>query len=94
MEKVKKDPILYRIFECIMITIGAALAAFALEAILVPNSILDGGVTGVSIILNLLFKWKLSLLILLINIPFIYIGFRNLGWKFLFKAVYSILVSG
>lgn len=92
MEKVKKDPILYRIFECFMITIGAALAAFALEAILVPNSILDGGVTGVSIILNLLFKWKLSLLILIINIPFIYIGFKNLGWKFLFKAIYSILV--
>lgn len=92
MEKVKKSPILFKIFEYVIITLGSAIAAFALEAILVPNSILDGGVTGVSIILNLLFKWKLSLCIFIINIPFIYIGFKNLGWKFLIKAIYSILV--
>lgn len=92
MEKVKKSPILFQFFEYLLIFLGAAMAAFALEAILVPNSILDGGVTGISIILNLLFQWKLSLCIFLINIPFLYIGFKNLGWKFLIKAIYSILV--
>ena len=80
------------ILEYSFIIIGAALAAFALECILVPNSILDGGVTGISIILNLLFNFKLSLLILLINIPFIYIGFKNLGFQFLVKAIFSITI--
>ena len=59
---------------------------------MVPNSILDGGVTGISIIFNILFEWKLGLCIFLINIPFVYVGFKNLGWKFLIKAVYSISV--
>ena len=90
MEKVKKIPYFKRILEIIFITLGAAMAAFALENILVPNSILDGGVNGISIILNILLGWKLSLLIVIINLPFLYIGYKNLGWKFLFKAVYSI----
>jgi uncharacterized membrane-anchored protein YitT (DUF2179 family) len=90
MERVKKSPILYRILQFIFITLGAAIAAFAVEGILVPNSILDGGVTGISMILNYVLKWKLSLCIILINIPFIYIGFKNMGWRFLIKAIYSI----
>ena len=92
MSKIKKSPLLFKLLEFIFITIGAVIAAFSLEAILVPNSILDGGVTGISIIFNILFEWKLGLCIFLINIPFVYVGFKNLGWKFLIKAVYSISV--
>ena len=92
MKSKKKSPVISIIWDYLMITIGAAIAALALEAILVPNSILDGGVTGISIILKLLLKWKLSICIFLINIPFIYIGFKNLGWKFLAKAIYSIVL--
>lgn len=92
MSKIKKSPLLFKLLEFIFITIGAVIAAFSLEAILVPNSILDGGVTGISIIFNILFEWKLGLCIFLINIPFVYVGFKNLGWKFLIKALYSISV--
>lgn len=90
MEKVKKSPILYRVLQMVFITLGAAIAAFAVEGILVPNSILDGGVTGISMILNYVLEWKLSLCIIIINIPFMYIGFNNMGWRFLAKAIYSI----
>ena len=92
MEKVKKTPWLYEIIRYFLIIVGAGIAAFAVENILVPNSILDGGVTGISIILNLLFKWRLSLCIIIINIPFLYIGFKNLGAKFLVKTIFSIAV--
>ena len=92
MKNKSKSPIISIIWEYLMISIGAALAALALETILVPNSNLDGGVTGIGIILNLLLKWKLSICIFLINIPFIYLGFKNLGWKFLAKAIYSIIL--
>lgn len=90
MEKVKKMPVIWNLIQYLFIALGAAIAAFALECILVPNSILDGGVTGISIILNKLLGWKLSLMIFIINIPFIYVGFKNLGYKFLFKAIFSI----
>lgn len=73
-------------------TIGCILAAFALEEFLIPNSILDGGVAGISIIIHKLSKINLGLLVFFINIPFIYIGYKNLGKTFLFKAAYSIVL--
>lgn len=89
---VKKSPVLYKVLQFVFIILGAAIAAFAVEGILVPNSILDGGVTGISMILNYTIGWKLSLCIIVINIPFLYIGYRNMGWRFLIKAVLSILI--
>ena len=89
---VKKSPILYKVLQFIFIILGAAIAAFAVEGILVPNSILDGGVTGISMILNYVLDWKLSLCIIIINIPFLYIGYKNMGWRFLIKAIVSISV--
>ena len=92
MEKVKKEPAFKILVEFITIAVGAILAAYALKAILVPNSILDGGVNGISIILNILFGWKLGLVVFIINLPFIYIGYKNLGRNFLFKVAYGILI--
>ena len=71
-------------------TLGSLLAAFALQEFLIPNSILDGGVAGISIIIHKLSKINLGLLVFLINIPFIYVGYKNLGKQFLLKALYSI----
>ena len=48
----------------ILIAIGASMAAAALEIFLIPNSIIDGGLTGISIILNTLFGGSLSLFVL------------------------------
>ena len=76
----------------ILITIGASMAAAALEIFLIPNSIIDGGITGISIILNKIFGGSLSLFILIINLPFLFIGYKQLGKKFLFKAGYGMLV--
>lgn len=76
----------------IMLTIGTILAAYALEAFLIPNTILDGGVTGISIIISKLTKIPLSFLVLILNIPLIYIGYKNMGKNFLIKAVYSMVL--
>ena len=53
------------------ITIGILLAALALEVFLIPNRIIDGGITGISIILSFLTKINLSIFIIVINIPFL-----------------------
>lgn len=76
----------------IMLTVGAILAAYALETFLIPNTILDGGVTGISIIISKLTKIPLSFLVLILNIPLIYIGYKNMGKNFLIKAVYSMVL--
>lgn len=73
-----------------MLTFGAMLAAIALENFLLPNTVLDGGINGVSIILAKLFDIPLSLLVVLLNIPFMYIGYKNLGKSFLFRTIYAL----
>ena len=68
------------------------MAAFSLEAFLVPNLILDGGITGISIIISQLTKLPLGFFVIILNIPFVYIGYKNLGKRFLTKAAYSMIV--
>ena len=81
-----------KVIEYIVLTLGSIITAFALEQFLIPNTILDGGVTGIAIIIYKLTNIPLSFLVLLINIPFIYIGYKNLGKRFLFRTLYSMMV--
>ena len=74
----------------IMLLIGSFVAAAALECFLIPNTILDGGITGISIIIHKLFGLPLWLLIIIINIPFVYVGYRNLGKSFLIRTLFSM----
>ena len=91
MKKIKNKSLRYLI-EYIMLTLGSIIAAFALEQFLIPNTILDGGITGISIIIYKVCNIPLSLLVILLNIPFIYIGYRNLGKRFLIRTAYSMVV--
>ena len=86
------DMIKNNIVSFLAITLGAALAAFSLEEFLIPSTILDGGITGVSIILNQLFGKGISIFIIVLNIPFFLIGLKQLGWRFLARGVYGIVL--
>lgn len=77
------------LFPIIMLIIGAASAAFSIECFLIPNTILDGGVTGISMMINYISGIALSILIVVINIPFFIIGFKALGKRFLFRGLFS-----
>ena len=76
----------------LLITLGATLAALALEIFLVPNNIIDGGIIGISIMISYITKVKLSILTLVLNIPFLILGYKQLGKSFLIKAAYAMLV--
>ncbi|MFF2177321.1 YitT family protein [Lysinibacillus sp. NPDC058147] len=66
----------------IMIIIGAIIAAYGLEAVLIPNDVIDGGVTGISIMGAHLFDLPLGALLFVLNIPFIFIGYKQIGKTF------------
>ena len=74
------------------LTIGALIYAFAIEAFLMPSRIIDGGVTGISMILNALSGKPLGIFIVVINLPFIILALKKLGKRFVFFTFYSILV--
>lgn len=68
------------------------IAAFAIEEFLVPNTILDGGVVGISIMVNNLTHISLSILTIAINIPFLIAGAKSLGKMFIAKSAFSMVV--
>jgi len=76
----------------IFITIGAILMGVALEKFLVPYNIIDGGIAGISIMLSSLTRIPLSILLFIINFPFLIIGYRQLGKAFAFSTLYGIAV--
>lgn len=88
MKRIFKE----HLFPVFMIMLGAACAAFSVECFLLHNTILDGGVTGVSMIIGKLTGIPLSILIVVINIPFFFVGYKALGKRFLFRGLLAILL--
>ena len=80
------------ILPLILIVIGCAVAAFSIECFLVPCTILDGGVVGISMMINYLSDFSLSLLLMILNVPFFILGFKRLGKRFLFRGVFAMAV--
>lgn len=73
-----------------LIIAGIFSAAFGLKGFLLSSHFIDGGVTGVSMLLSEISKKPLSIFILVINLPFVAIGYRHIGRAFAIKSVLSI----
>lgn len=86
---LSKAKLAKRIF---FIILGAVLMGVGIEEFLVPNKILDGGIVGISIILSHLSGWKLGWFIFVLNIPFFYIGYKQIGKTFALSTLLGIAV--
>lgn len=89
---ILKNFIQNHLLPLLMITLGAVMAAFALEEFLIPSTILDGGITGVSMILNKLTAVHIALFILVLNLPFLIVGFKLLGAGFFARGIYGMVL--
>ncbi len=74
-----------------MISIGVCLAAIGLKEFLLPNGFLDGGAMGLSLLAEILTKIDLSILIVLINLPFILLGAKQISIEFAVKSALAIV---
>ncbi|PNZ34557.1 YitT family protein [Mammaliicoccus vitulinus] len=79
------------IIRILLIIIGAFITAYGLESILIPNNVSDGGVTGISIVSSTLLNLPLGILIGILNIPFVWLGYKQIGKKFAFLSIIGIL---
>ncbi|SEK79381.1 Uncharacterized membrane-anchored protein YitT, contains DUF161 and DUF2179 domains [Chitinophaga rupis] len=77
--------------DAVLIVIGVLLAALGLKGFLLPNEFLDGGVTGISLLISRLTGWSISVLLIVINIPFILLAYRQLSLSFTIKALAAII---
>ncbi|TNJ67680.1 YitT family protein [Paenibacillus hemerocallicola] len=76
----------------VFIFLGAALVSVGLEIFLVPNNIIDGGVVGISIICQHLTGLPLGLFLTLINLPFLLLGYKQIGKTFAISTLYGVIV--
>ena len=89
---VEKQRVKEQIGSFLLLTAGAVIAAFALEEFLVPTNVFDGGVVGVSMILAHYLPVSLGVLMVIINLPFLFVGWRKIGHMFLIKAAYAMIL--
>ena len=76
----------------IIIIIGSIIFAAGLEFFLIPNKILDGGVIGISMIFQHYLNIPLGTFIVLFNIPFLYLGYKQIGKGFTISSIFGIII--
>jgi uncharacterized membrane-anchored protein YitT (DUF2179 family) len=71
--------------------IGAALVSIGLEIFLLPNNVIDGGITGISIIASHLTGISLGVFIVMLNLPFVIIGYKQIGKTFALSTIFGVI---
>jgi uncharacterized membrane-anchored protein YitT (DUF2179 family) len=87
----KKRTLKRIITKYLFLFIGTILAAVGLEIFLIPNNVIDGGIVGISIITSYLTKVPLSVFIVVFNIPFLIVGYKQIGKSFVISSLFAIL---
>lgn len=85
-----KIKISYLIKDFFYVTAGILMACVGLKGFLLPNGFFDGGAMGISLLINRFLFIDLSLIILVINVPFILMGYRQISGEFAIKSTIAI----
>ena len=84
------NPTKQLIIEGVQISVGIVLASIGLKAFLLPNGFLDGGATGIAILISEIFNTNISLVLLVVSIPFLALAYVSLTRKIFWKSLISI----
>jgi uncharacterized membrane-anchored protein YitT (DUF2179 family) len=76
--------------DIVLIVLGIVSAAFGLESFLLPNHFIDGGATGISLLISEIFDLPLSVLLIIVNTPFLILGFNSINRHFAIRAAITI----
>ncbi|WP_299555444.1 YitT family protein [Seonamhaeicola sp.] len=80
----------HAISEYIFIILGVFSAGFGLKGFLLPNSFIDGGATGISLLLENITSLEIGVLLILVNTPFIILASRTISLKFALRSIAAI----
>jgi len=89
--KKKRHELLVSAGRILVMMMGAILAAIGLEVFLIPNNIIDGGVTGISIMISYVTDVQLGIFLFVLNMPFVLIGYRQIGKTFALSTIFSVI---
>ena len=79
------------IIDMLLVGCGILSACLGLKAFLLPNNFIDGGVTGISLLVTQLTHIGLPILIIIFNIPFVILGYFQMGRNFAIKTITAII---
>ena len=74
------------------IIVGTGMAVFAMKGFMIPNQFMDGGVTGISILLHEISHINISIFIIVFNLPFIYLGYKKIGKTFAVQTTMAVIL--
>lgn len=89
---MRSSKIVRSLSEYLQIALGILVASIGLKAFLLPNGFLDGGVTGIAILISRQTGIDISLLLLVISIPFLVLGAYTVSHRILIKSIFSIVL--
>jgi uncharacterized membrane-anchored protein YitT (DUF2179 family) len=76
----------------LLIIFGTGLAVLAMKGFMIPNKFMDGGITGISILLHEIFHINISFLVIILNVLFIYLGYKRIGKTFAVQTSLAVLL--
>lgn len=87
----KGNPVVRQVKKYLLLFIGSVVAAAGLEFFLIPNQIIDGGIVGISILVSHITGISLSIFLVLLNLPFLYLGYMQIGRTFCISTLFSVV---
>jgi uncharacterized membrane-anchored protein YitT (DUF2179 family) len=90
--RIRRINIERTIKDTVFISAGVMAAAFGLKGFLLPNKFLDGGVMGISLLVNVLTNISLAYLVFIINLPFVVIAYTQVSRRFAAKTLLAIFL--
>jgi uncharacterized membrane-anchored protein YitT (DUF2179 family) len=76
----------------LLMLFGTGLAVLAMKGFMIPNRFMDGGITGISILLHEIFHINISFLVIVLNIVFVYLGYRRIGKTFAVQTCIAVIL--
>ena len=93
-KKYKSDRIewdsVWNIKNLLHLALGTGLAVLAMKGFMIPNRFMDGGITGISILLHEIFHINISFLVIVLNVVFIYLGYIRIGKTFAVQTTIAV----
>ena len=76
----------------LLIFLGTSLAVLAMKGFMIPNRFMDGGITGISILLHEIFRINISFLVIILNVLFVYLGYKRIGKTFAVQTCIAVML--
>ena len=91
---MKKPLVPDLVSEILYTAVGILFSSFALKSFMVPNEFFDGGVTGISLLISEFYHFPIAFVIVFCNIPFIVMGYFQVGKEYAIKTSFAIIFLG